>query len=921
MIANREDRPRLYGRPDECEVITRLVDGVRAGHGAVLVVRGEPGAGKTALLDYAAGLSGDLRMIRISGAESETELTYAGLYQLRGPMAGLLGQLPEPQRVALDVVFATRAGTAPDRFLLGLGILGLLTGAAAQGPLACLIDDAHWLDRVSQQALAFAARRLSAEPVLLIFATREPEADLAGLPELPLRELPNSAARELLAAEARSPLDERVREQIVAEAHGNPGTLTELIRGLPPMLLAGGFGLPDLPPGQIPETLRRQISELPELTRFLLLLAAADPTGDPTLMLRAAVNLGLPSDAGSVAAETGLITVGTRVVFRQPTVRSAAYQLAPKRDQRAVHGALARATVTPGDEDRRAWHRGKAAVTPDEDVAVELERTAPQARARGGLPADAAFLRRAALLTADATQRPRRALAAAAALLRVGEPDGAARLLDLTAGDMPDDGWRARADLIRGRLAFAESRGGQVPRLLLDAARRLDRSDAPRVRRAYLDAIRAVTFAGGLAASGGTATDVASAAGAAPSADQPGPADLLLDGLTAYLTGERAAGAAIMRQALDGFDDGAAAAPERRWLPLACVGAQYLWDDAAWHRLSGRYVGLTRDSGALGDLPLALDSLACSHLLSGELDAAGALAAEARAAAEAMGSSSSPYAALILAALRGQPDPALELIDAAARDAALRAEGIGVAAAHWAAAVLHNGLGQYETALTAAEDAVRYAGAAPLAGWAAAELVEAAARSGQPARAAGAMRALSRSATATGTGWALGLQARSLALLSDSAAAENLYRAAIANLGRSRARIELARAHLLYGEWLRRENRRVDAREQLRAAHQALGAAGAGAFAERARRELLATGETVRKRAAASDRSLTGQEMQIAVRAAGGPTNTQIGAELFLSPRTVEWHLRKVFAKLGITSRRQLQQALRGATTQPCGQK
>jgi len=910
MIMHREYASRLYGRQNECGLMAGLVAAVRHGQGAVLVVRGEPGSGKTALLDHAAGLAAGLRVVRITGAESEAELAYAGLYQLHGPMAGLRRRLPSPQHAALEVVFGLRAETAPDLFLLGLAVHGLLTEAAAGGPLVCLIDNADWLDRASRQALAFAARRLSAGPVLMIFAARQPAADLAGLPSLALGGLPDADARDLLAADARGPLDERVRDQIVAEAHGSPQVLTDLLRGLAPVRLAGGFGLPDMPQRSTAATVHQQVSSLPAQTRLLLLLAAADPTGDPVLVLRAAGKMGIPPEAVYPAAEADLLTFGARVVFRQPAVRSAAYQSAPQRDRRAAHCALARATTQPGAEDRRAWHRGKATLGPDEDVAAELERTAVQAQARGGLPARAAFLESAVLLTADTQQRSRRALAAAAAMLHAGEPDGAARLLDLTAGEIPDDHWRARADLIRARLAFARSRNGQVPRLLLDAAQRLDRSDAAQVRGACLDAFRAVTFAGGLAAPGGTVTDVASAAAEAPNGGPAGPAGLLLDGLAAYLSGERAAGAATLRQALSGLGREMTAAAELRWLPLARAVALYLWDDTAWDSLASRCASLARATGAVDDLPLALDSLACLHLLRGELGAAESLTAEARMAAEATGSRPSPTGVLGVAALRGQRDLALGLIDGAARDAELRDEGLGIAAAKWASAVLHNGLGQYGTALSAAEDAVRYAGSAPLAGWAAAELVEAAVRSGQPGRGAAAMRGLSLSASAAGTDWALGVQARSLALLSDGAAAEDWYRAATGHLGRSRARVDLARAHLLYGEWLRRENRRVDAREQLRRAHEALDAIGADAFAERARRELLATGETVRKRTTAADRDLTAQEAQIAARARDGQTNTQIGTELFLSPRTVEWHLRKVFAKLGITSRRQLRQAL-----------
>jgi DNA-binding CsgD family transcriptional regulator len=919
MIANTEYRSRLYGRQAECETLTGLIDGVRRGTGAVLVVHGESGTGKTALLDHAAGLAADLRVVRAAGTESETELAHAGLCQLCGSMTGLLGRLPDPQREALEIVFGLRTGAAPDRFLLGLGVLGLLAESAAEGPLVCVIDDAHWLDRASRQALAFAARRLCAESVLVIFAVREPGADLAGLPEAELGALPDPDARDLLASVVRWPLDERVREQIVAETSGNPRALTEVPLALPPVRLAGGFGLPDAPHGRVFRSLLRQIGDLPAPTRLLLLVAAADPTGDPVLVLRAAGNLGIAPEAAYPAAEAGLLSFGTRVVFRESAARAAAYQSAPPGDRRAVHRALAQATIQPADNDRRAWHQAKAAAGLDEDVAAELERTAEQAQARGGLPACAAFLERAVLLTTDAGQRSRRALAAATAMLEAGEPDGAAKLVDVAESGVLDDHWQARADLIRARLAFTQHRSGNVPRLLLDAAQRLGPSDPAQVRAAYLDAIRAVTFAGRLAAPGGTVTEVARAARKAPKAGRPGPADVLLDGLAAHLSGEHAEGVTILRRALSGFGRDLTAAEQLRWLPTACVGALHNWDDLAWEGLSSRYVKLARAVGALGELPLALDWLGCLHLLSGELRAAEALTAEARAIAEIMGNRPAPYGALGLAAVRGRGDLALEMIDRAGQDAALRDEGLGVAAAKWAVAMLRNGQGRYDAALSAAEDAVLYAGPSPVAGWPAAELIEAASRAGEPARGAEAMGRLAEAAGAAGTDWALGIRARSRALLTDGEAAEDLYRLAIGHLGRSRARVDLARAHLLYGEWLRRENRRVDAREQLRRAHEMLAAIGADGFAERARRELLATGQTVRKRTPETDRDLTAQEAQIAARARDGQTNTEIGAELFLSPRTVEWHLRKVFAKLGITSRRQLRHALPGAVAVPRG--
>jgi DNA-binding CsgD family transcriptional regulator len=924
MALNSGPGPRLYGRDAACETLAGVVSAARHGHGTVLDVRGEPGTGKTALLDHTIGRAGDLRVIRAAAAVTETGLPYAGLHQLCGPLLGLLGRVPGPQRAALETVFGMRAGSG-DRFLVNLGVLSLLATAAAEHHLLCVVDDAHWLDRASGQALAFVARRLAAEPVALVLATREPVADLAGLPELVIGGLADADARDLLTAAMPWPLDDRVREQVVTETGGNPRALLEL-RDLPPAQLAGGFGLPGAeltggrPAGDF-GPVRAQLDGLPPQTRTLLLTAAADSTGNPALLWRAAEQQGLTSAALAPAAEAGLVTVASRVLFRDRLVRATVYQAAPLRDRRTAHLAVARATDVQADPDRWAWHQAQAGDGPDETIAAELERATPRARARGGLAAAAAFAERAAAMTPDADRRADRTLAAAAAMLQAGEPGAVTRLLAAVETGGPGDSRRVRADLVRARLAVVQNQGGDVPRRLLDLARQLDRSDTAQVRAAYLDAIRAAIFAAGLAAPGGTVADVARAARKAPDPDGPdGPdlPDLLLDGLAAYLSEEYAAGAPALRQALNGFRPGSdgpgqgLGADELRWLPLACVCALALWDDAAWDALSSRFVRLSRDQGAVADLPLALNLRACLHLLSGDLNTAGALAQEARETAAATEGQPTPYGALGLAALRGHRDPALALIGAAGQDATRRGEGLGAAAAQWAAAVLHNGLGQYEEALAAAEQAIGYMGSSILACWPAAELIEAAARAGQPDRATEAADYLSRAACVAGSDWALGVRARSLALLSSTEAAEDQYQAAIGSLGRTRDRVGLARAHLLYGEWLRRGNRRVDAREQLRLAHQLLEAMGVGGFAERARRELLATGETVRRRRADTERDLTAQELQIAVRARSGRTNTEIGAELFLSPRTVEWHLRKVFGKLGITSRRELRQALHG---------
>jgi DNA-binding CsgD family transcriptional regulator/tetratricopeptide (TPR) repeat protein len=908
--------PRLVGRRRECGVLAGLLAEVRAGRSAALVLRGEAGVGKTALLDYVFQPAADLRVVRVTGVESEMELSFAALHQMLGPVLDRLGQLPGPQREALEVAFGLREGPAPNRFLAGLAVLSLLSEVAADHPLVCVIDDAQWLDQSSARVLGFAARRLLAESVLVIFATREPGADLYGLPELAVEGLPDADARELLGSVAPWALDERVAEQIVAETQGNPLALIELPRGLPPVQLAGGFGLPQAlsVPGRVEESFVRRVQALPAPTRLLLTIAAADPTGDPALVWRAAGRLGIPAAAAApLSAEAGLAEIGARVRFRHPLVRSAAYQSASARERQDAHRALAGATDPDTDPGRRLWHRAQAAPGPDERVAAELEHAAGKELARGCWAAAGAFLERAVGLTPDPGRRASRALSAAKATVRAGAFGSALAMLGIAEAGPIDELQHAHADMIRAELAFVSSRGRDAPPLLLAAAARLEPIDIPLARATYLETINAALLAGHLSSPDTSVLAVSRAARAAPPAPgPPRPPDLLLDGLAASFCQGYRAGVPLLHQALAAFDHQVPAEEELRWLRLACVAALHLWDDSRWDELSGRHVDLARQAGALGELPLALTSRVNLLLFAGELTTAASLAHEAQAVTKATGSGLASYATLFVAALRGNENGARALIDSTGQDAAARGEGLGVTLTRWADAMLGNSQGRYDQALAAAEQASRHSDELGPAAWSMAELIEAAARTRQPQRATDALRYLSQTATAAGTDWALGVLARSVALLGDGNSAEEHYLEAIERLGRTRVRLELARAHLLYGEWLRRDNRRVDARAQLRTAHEMFTSITAGAFAERARRELLATGETVRKRTADTREELTPQEQQIARRARNGHSNAEIGAELFLSPRTVEWHLRKVFTKLNITSRRQLRQALPG---------
>ena len=899
----------LIDRDAERDTLDRLIAAVRAGESRALVVSGEAGVGKTALLDYLAEQASGCRVVRIAGVQSEMELAFAALHQLCAPLLDSLTRLPIPQRDALRIAFGTGSGPIPDRFLVGLAVLNLLSDAAEQQPLVCVVDDEQWLDRASAQVLGFVARRLVAESVGMVFAARDPSSDIAGLSELTVEGLPEADARALLDSALTGPLDTRVRDQILAETHGNPLALLELPRGLTSQELAGGFGLPNIVrlSGGIEASFRRRVEGLPDQTRRLLLIAAAEPVGDPALVWRAAAWLGIGAEAAAPAMEAGLVEFGVRVRFRHPLVRAAVYGSAPPQERQQAHGVLAEVTDPEQDPDRRAWHRAHAAPGPDEAVAADLVRCADRAQARGGLAAAAAFLERATMLTLDSKERAERALAAASANLQAGAFDTVRQLLSLAEAGAITDLQQARIDLIAADLAFVTNRGSDAPSLLLKAAKRLEPIDPELSRATYLQAFSAAMLTGRLALGGGVLEVARAVAAAPPPRDATRASDLLLEGLAAHFDRGYEAGLPIMRRALDVFGIGMSVDEQLRCHWVAGIVAPHLWDDDRWHLLSDRHVQLARDVGALSELPLALSMRAFTMLFAGDLTGAASLVGEFQVAMDATGSHLAPYAELGVAALRGRRAEAAALIDATIREVNLRGEGIGIVVAEWSNAVLNNGLCSYEKAMQAGQRATAYPVELVVPGWATAELVEAAVRSGHNDVAADALRRLAERTTPSGTDWARGVEARSRALLSEGDTAERLYLESIERLGRTRLRVDLARAHLLYGEWLRRERRRIDARAQLRIAHDMLDAMGMDAFAERARRELQATGETARKRSVATgDQQLTAQEAQIAGMARDGLSNPEIAARMFISARTVQYHLRKVFTKLGIESRTQL---------------
>lgn len=915
-MSHSAGRVGLLDRRSETATFDRLIGDARSGRSGAIVVRGEAGIGKTALLAHVIESAPDMRLVRATGVASEMELAFAALHQLCAPLLDRLDRLPSPQRAALEVTFGLSEGAVPDRFFVGLAVLSLLSEVGEERPLLCVVDDAQWLDGASAQVLAFVARRLVADPVVMIFAVREGSEELRGIPELLMEGLQEGDARQLLRSVVHGPLDDRVREQVVAETGGNPLALLELTRGLSQAQLAAGFGFANAlsVAGRVEERFTQRLVTLPDDSQRLLLLATVEPTGDPALLWKAAERCGIARSALAPAEAAGLFEVGTAVRFRHPLVRSAVYGAASSEQRRDAHRAVAEVTDADLNPDRRAWHRAEATAGPDEDVAAELERSAGRAHARGGFAAAAALLERAVALTPEASARGNRALAAAQAKVLSGAVEAAEGLLATAAKASLSDAQKAQADRIRAQLAYIRNRGNDAAPLLLAAAKRLEPVAPELARATYVDALSAAMFAGNLAAPGGSMSDVLQTARSTrPRASDV--SELFFDGLSATLDQGYAAGAPVLREALEAVQ-GTPTDPQRLSGPAhmqegyGYLAALYTWDEAAAGTISDRWARLCRETGSLSDLPLAITAHALMLIFAGDLDAAATLAEELRAFGEATGLPFGSYITMALAAFRGDEADGFALIAAAIRDAAQRGEGQCVAAGEWATALLDNGLGRYERALSAALRAGGERWELVFSHWAMPEVVEAAARSGRIQDAEPALTRLAAIADATKNRWATGIEARSRALVSTGDVAETLYQEAIQRLDQTRMRVELARAHLLYGEWLRRERRRREAREQLATAYEMFTIMGVGAFARRAERELLATGEHVSKRTVESPPVLTAQEARIARMARDGVSNAEIAARLFISRRTVEYHLSKVFNKLDVSSRQELVRVL-----------
>src|SRR3954469_581553 len=771
----------FVGRTSECRRLDGMLAQARDGRSAVLVIRGEPGIGKSALLRYAARQASGLRIAQVEGVEAEMELPFAAIHQLCAPMLGRLEVLAEPQQNSLRVALGIAPRDAPDKLLVAVAGLNLLAATAEERPLLCLVDDAQWLDAASVQALGFVARRLLAEPMAMMFSLREPTVTRAfdGLAQLTLEGLEESDARALLSRAVPGRLDDRVRDRIIAETGGNPLALVELSQRMSAGERAGGFVPPaasDLPM-QLEEEYVGRIAGLPGASQRLILLAAADPLGDASLLWRAAGRLSIDPGARAPAAQAGLLEIDDRVRFRHPLVRSAVYRATSMDERRRVHQALAEVSDPDADADRQAWHRALAAAGPDEAVAAALERSAGRAQSRGGVAAAAALLERATALTSDPTLQAGRALAAADASFQAGAFDAVLRLL-ATAESHPLDGLQsARADLLRAHVAYTSRHGSDGAPLLLQAAKRLEPFDLALPRPASLTAGAAAVAAGPGGGGARVMLEICGAIRALPPPAEPAhPLDLLPDALAPLTTGGRAAATPVLQRAAKAIA-GMPAEDVLRWGVQGAAASSAVWDADGSGAIMERQARIVRDAGALADLPIHLSALATDKAWSGDLASANLLIAESDRVAAVTGSQSQTFAALRLLTLQGKEAEASTLIASTIEQTEAAGQGDGEAArmAQWGAAVLYNGLARYDEAASAAREVIADAIGPWTSIWVLPELVEAAARLGDEELARTALERLVDSTQPAGNDFALGIEARSRALVRGGAAAEGLY--------------------------------------------------------------------------------------------------------------------------------------------------
>ena len=802
-VASSQDTP-LRGRRRELAELSALLTRARAGRSGALVLCGEAGIGKTALLDHVERGAAHLQVYRIVASESEMELAYAGLHLLCSGMMGSTGKLPDPQRQALETAFGLQVASAPNPFLVGLAVLGLLTEVADEKPLLCIIDDAQWLDDASAHAIAFVARRLEAERVAILLAVRTVAERFADLPQLRVEGLPDRDARELFRLALPGPIDPRVRDQIIAEARGNPLALRELPRALSPAEIAGGFALTASIPleSRIEQSLVAQLEPLPPPTRLFLLLAAADPTGDPDLLWRASRMLGLGEEVVDDAERADALTLGARVEFRHPLVRSAVYRTASPEHRRQVHAALADATDAERDPDRRAWHRANATLLPDARVADDLERSAARARTRGGAAAAAAFLERAATLTPTPFERGQRLIAAAEAKHDAGASAATLRLLD-SAHDLPLTAFQlALVARLRARARYALYRDASGARQLLAAAQDLEPLDPVLARETYIEALAAAVYGGRL----GDADQVAAVASAILQRTEHDTSerahDLLLRGQALLALEGQEAAIPTLRRALHAFLDQPPDAFDLRWIWFASRAAQDLWDANALRSLAQRQVEYARTQGVLSVMPIALSLLMLSQTVDGDLDAAEASCDEIDAIRQATGQSLPQYGRMFLAAYRGQVDVAASMAAQLRIDGAARGEGYAVSAANFAEAIAYNGVGRFEESVAAGRRELPFTHELNHAMRTLLELVEAATRTGDRPLAEQAFAKLASVTMPLGSDWPLGVAAMAQAQLADGSDFDALFQDALERFGRERIPIMIGRTHLLYGEAL-----------------------------------------------------------------------------------------------------------------------
>ena len=907
----------LLNRRDETVQLNRFADEVLRGHSRALVLHGEAGIGKSVLMQYLRSRFRDEDAIAIAGVEAEQELAFAALHQLCSPMLGRLDRLAAPQASAMRTAFGLVDGPPPDRTVVALATLSLLGEHARDRPMLCTVDDAQWLDHASAQVLGFVARRLRTEAVGLLFAVRstgEGDVDmpeLAALPALPVRGLADKEARKLLTLAHVGAADQRIVDRIVAESRGNPLALLELPKGFSPAELTGGFGAVTTTalPERIEHSYRRQIGGATAAVRQLLLLAAAEPLGDPALLWRAAERLGIdPGDQILATGLSGFLNIDTRIRFAHPLLRSAVYRGASAQERRRVHAALAEVTDPDVDLERLAWHRAQAAGDPDEGLAEELEKCAIRAQGRGGPAAAGAFYLRASELSPQPRPKARRLLTAADAYHQAGLPDASLQLLSRLDTSVQSTLEAAQLQLLQARIAFTMGRGSETAAMLVRAAQQLQELDPDLARATYLEALRAAWFSAHLS-QGPTVQEIAQeAAQSPPPVKLSGTIDALSEGFIRRYSEGYEAGAKQLTKAIVDFDAIAHGSVEQLgWFWFASTACLDLWDDTSGDSLSRKYVDLTRDTGTMPLLPIALTVRSMMHTFLGDLSSARGLLHELHAVVEGTGVSEVPYADQFLAVWSGDDTTALRLITETARDSQERGEGIGVIAAGWMEALLHNSRGRYDAALRAALPATSHSQEMGVLTWAPlVELITAASRLNHVDTAQEALARLSAMAQVSGSDWALGLEARCRALTLSGPEAETHFVEAVERLGRTTIRGAAARAQLHFGEWLRRQNRPTEARDHLRAAYDTFAAMGAEGFADLAAAELGTVGETVRRRQESQPGELTAQETQIVRLVTEGLSNAEIAVRLFISPRTVEWHLGKIFTKLGVTSRRQL---------------